>query len=62
MYTKEQLSQYTYFRDVLGRRDVGMLLDPLTGLISRQYILGFVHSLIEAGTPVRDALALLSGL
>ena len=51
MYTKEQLSGYSYFSDALGRRDVSMLLDPLTGLVSRQYILGFVRSLIQSGTP-----------
>ena len=51
MYTKEQLTKYPFFKDALGRRDVGMLLDPLTGLVSRQYILGFAKSLIEAGTP-----------
>lgn len=51
MYTKEQLCQYPYFEETLGRRDVSFVLDPLTGLVSRQYILGFARSLIEAGIP-----------
>ena len=51
MYTKEQLQKYAYFDETLGRRDVSNVLDPLTGLVSRQYILGFAQSLIQAGTP-----------
>ena len=51
MYTKEQLTKYAYFDETLGRRDVSNVLDPLTGLVSRQYILGFAQSLIQAGTP-----------
>ena len=51
MYTREQLTKYAYFDETLGRRDVSFVLDPLTGLVARQYILGFVKSLIESGTP-----------
>ena len=51
MYTKEQLTEYAYFEETLGRRDVSFVLDPLTGLVSRQYILGFARALIGAGTP-----------
>ncbi len=51
MYTKEQLVKYEYFDEALGRREVSNVLDPLTGLISRQYILGFARWLIEKGIP-----------
>ena len=51
MYTKEQLTEYPYFDEALGRRNVSFVLDPLTGLVSRQYMLGFARALIAAGTP-----------
>ena len=51
MYTREQLSRYPYFDGALKGLDVSGILDPLTGLVSRQYMLGFAQSLIDAGTP-----------
>lgn len=51
MYTSEQLTKYAYFRRVLEQRDLSLVLDPLTGIVSRRYILDFAHDLIEAGTP-----------
>ena len=51
MYTRQQLTKYKYFDEALGRRDVSGVLDPLTGLVSRQYILGFARWLIDSGTP-----------
>lgn len=51
MYTREQLSQYAYFRKELEGNELEFLLDPLTGVVSRQHMLGFARALIEAGTP-----------
>ena len=51
MYTEEQISRYPYFKAALEECSLDMLLDPLTGLVSRPYILGFARALIEAGTP-----------
>lgn len=51
MYTEQQLSCYPFFRQAFENDRINYVLDPLTGLVSRQYILGFVRSLIEAGTP-----------
>lgn len=51
MYTRQQLSQYAYFREVLEDHDFSVILDPLTGLVSRRYILGFVHAMIDAKVP-----------
>ena len=51
MYSEEQLSRYPFFRTAFEKDRINYVLDPLTGLVSRQYILGFVRSLIEAGTP-----------
>ena len=51
MYTIQQLSQYGYFQDVLKDHRLSMILDPLTGIVSRRYILEFVRTLIDAGVP-----------
>ena len=51
MYSEQQLSRYSFFRQAFERDRINYVLDPLTGLVSRQYILSFVRSLIEAGTP-----------
>ena len=51
MYDAAQLSRYPYFEERLMQFSLEMLLDPLTGLVSRAYILGFVRALIDAGTP-----------
>ena len=47
VYTKEQLERYPYFAEQLKKSDITALLDPLTGLISRGYILWFAQWLIE---------------
>ena len=51
MYTIDKLRSYPFFDKIL--EDVGLdeILDPLTGILSRNYALKFVHSLIAAGTP-----------
>ena len=51
MYNTELLSRYPYFRQALEKDELAHILDPLTGLIARPYMLGFVKWLIEAGTP-----------
>ena len=51
MYTKEELARYPYFRELLETEDLEHLLDPLTGLICRQHMIGFVKWLLEAGEP-----------
>ncbi|MCR4764101.1 MAG: GGDEF domain-containing protein [Lachnospiraceae bacterium] len=48
MYTKQQLSQFPYFRELLGEHEMSDILDSLTGLIARPFIIGFVRSLIES--------------
>ena len=42
MYTKEDLQKYKYFDGA----DLTFVLDSLTGVISRQYILDFARKLI----------------
>ncbi len=51
MYSEQWLSRYPFFRTAFEKDRISYVLDPLTGLVSRQYILGFVRSLIDAGTP-----------
>ncbi len=51
MYTKEQLSKYSYFEEILNLRDISSVVDSLTGLVSRRYIIGFIHKLIEEKIP-----------
>ena len=51
MYTKKRLSQYPYFEEVLAEREMSDILDSLTGLIARPYIIGFVKHLIATKTP-----------
>ena len=43
MYTSKDLEKYEYFNG----SDINFLLDSLTGVISRQYILDFVKNLVE---------------
>ena len=56
MYTEKQLSQYPYFAKVLGKNSLDIVLDTLTGIVSRGYILGFVRALIADGTPFTFAM------
>ena len=51
MYTREQLSRYDYFRDALEGKRISDVLDPLTGLVSRGYMIGFVKDLIDRKIP-----------
>lgn len=51
MYKQEQLVKYRYFADLLETACLEHILDPLTGLVARPYILGFAKSLIAEKTP-----------
>lgn len=51
MYTIEQLKKYSYFSKLLEDKDLSLILDPLTGLVSRTYMIEFAKSLIEEKTP-----------
>lgn len=56
MYTKEQLQKYAYFEQILRTSDVSSVLDSLTGLLSRQHIVGFIQSLVESNIPFTMAV------
>lgn len=51
MYREEQLIKYRYFADLLETTGLNTVIDPLTGLISRPYILGFAKTLIADKIP-----------
>jgi len=51
MYTEEQLRKYRYFSEQLDTKELEQLIDPLTGVISRKYILDFARSLIADNIP-----------
>ena len=51
MYTIEYLNSFDYFRNLLQTTDINYIFDPLTGLMSRTFIIDFTKSLIENGTP-----------
>lgn len=56
MYTRKQLLRYSYFQEVFRSGDGSSVIDSLTGLISRQHIVGFIQHLIEHGVPFTLAL------
>ncbi|MBO5501167.1 MAG: diguanylate cyclase, partial [Clostridia bacterium] len=56
MYTKEQLSKYPYFEEVFKSRDASTVVDSLTGLVSRRYMLAFIQHLVENKVPFTLAL------
>ena len=47
MYTADDLKRYKYFDGA----DINFVLDSLTGIISRQYILDFARTLVDSNTP-----------
>lgn len=51
MYRIEQLIRYRYFAEQIEKNGLDRITDPLTGLISRAYILGFAKSLIADNIP-----------
>lgn len=48
MYSLEQLEKYDYFKNILKTNKLDYVLDSLTGVISRRYILEFVKELIKS--------------
>lgn len=57
MYTKEQLMKFQCFAEILREDpDVSVLLDQLTGLLSRGHILWFAKWLIEHQVPFSFAM------
>ena len=47
MYTKEELAKYHYFDGA----ELNFVLDSLTGVISRQYILDYARTLVDSNIP-----------
>ncbi len=47
MYTIEELERYDYFKELLKDNKIEYLLDSLTGVIQRQYMIEFVKHLID---------------
>lgn len=56
MYTKESLSKYPYFEKVLQQQKLENVLDSLTGLVTRRYIIEFAQSLIKEKIPFTFAI------
>ncbi len=51
MYTVDQLRKYPYFDKLLDETRIEEILDSLTGIISRGYIIDFAKSLIAHNVP-----------
>ena len=51
MDIEEQLRRYPYFCKILEKNSLANITDSLTGLVLRQYMLGFIQELIRGGTP-----------
>ncbi len=51
MYQADELTIYPFFREILESTKLSVVLDSLTGLVSRPYILRFIQHLIACRTP-----------
>ena len=51
LYTIEDLRKYKFFDKIIDEINLAEILDPLTGLLSRAYVIRFVQSLIAENTP-----------
>ena len=51
LYTIEDLRKYRFFDKIIDETNLAEILDPLTGLLSRAYVIRFVQSLIAENTP-----------
>ena len=51
MYSDKELSKYEYFNELLQTNKISYLLDPLTGVISREIFISFVKDLITNNIP-----------
>ena len=56
MYSINDLNKYEYFTKLLSDNKIEYVLDPLTGVIARKYILDFVKTLIIDKTPFTMAI------
>lgn len=56
MYSREDLIKYPYFEQLLQNKDISNVIDSLTGLVSRSYIIGFIHNLIDNKIPFTLAI------
>ena len=56
MYTKEQLIKNPYFAKILENEDLTRIIDSLTGVISRPYIIGMIRYLIDHKIPFTAAM------
>ena len=50
LYDVDRLSGYPYFEDILKKYKIDEILDPLTGIVTRQFITEFARSLTGTGT------------
>ena len=51
MYKLEELRKYQFFDELLNNNDLSNILDSLTGVILRNYLIDYVKVLIESNTP-----------
>ncbi|SFI38484.1 PAS domain S-box-containing protein/diguanylate cyclase (GGDEF) domain-containing protein [Treponema bryantii] len=51
LYTIEDLRKYKFFDKIIDEISLAEILDPLTGLLTRAYVIRFVQSLIAENTP-----------
>ncbi len=56
MYSEEELQKYPYFLNKISEYGIRQLLDPLTGVVSRGFIMDFTRELIQEGTPFTFAI------
>lgn len=56
MYTREQLAKYPYFEEIFRSGDAGNVVDSLTGLLSRRYMVEFIQHLVANNVPFTLAL------
>lgn len=56
MYTSLDLIKHSYFKHILADTNITYLLDPLTGVLSRQTFVNYVQDLIKNNTPFCLAL------
>lgn len=56
MYNAEDLQKYPYFNNLLSKNDLENIIDPLTGVVNRRYMLEFVEDLISKKKPFTMAI------
>ncbi len=56
MYTKAQLVKYPYFEKLFSTENTDNVVDSLTGLVSRRYMMEFIQDLIARSVPFTLAM------